>query len=179
MAPLSPTDETLIAYSTTQSSHVPHLAADTGSPDDEHRPAPPQPLLVHAAFSLPGAPEEEISFEVWKKQQQQQQHTTRSLATKRVHNVISSPHPTTHHPERVIESHGESSPIGHCETDSASHHENVGRVEQPRVQEAWGSQTQLPDDRSGRSTSTPEGGRESSATEGREMRRKDKIVNDW
>ena len=179
VAPLSPTDETLMAYSTTQSSRVPHLAADTGSPDIQHRPAPPQPLLVPAAFSLPGAPDEEVSFEAWKRQQQPQ-HTTHTLATKQVHNGIPSPpHPMTHHPLRVTESHEESSPVGHCETDSDLQRENVDNVEQPRVQEAWGSQTLILEDRSGRSTSTLEKGRLSSATEGRGVRRKDKIVSDW
>ena len=191
VTPLSPTDEALMEYSTSG----PHKS-DTNAPHNEQG-KPPRSLLV-PAFSLPGAAEEEVTFETWRQQQQRvTQHTQQT------HDVIPSvPHPTTRHPEGVTRSRGESPPVGHCETDSDLATDCVGRV-----QLAWGSLTQLPEhQRGGRSTpdrerlfsATPDRERLSTATPDRagslstatpdragrlssatETRKKDKIVSDW
>ena len=179
VTPLSPTDEALMEYSTSG----PHKS-DTNTPHNKQG-KPPRSLLV-PAFSLPGAAEEEVTFETWREQQQRAtQHTQQT------HDVIPSvPHPTTRHPEGVTRSRGESPPFRHCETDSDLAPDCVGRVQQ-----AWGSLTQLPEHRGGRSTpdrerlfsATPDGERLSTATPDRagrlssmiETRKKDKIVSDW
>ena len=171
--PLSPTNEHLIKYSTNQS-----LQAERHS--NNHRQEHNQRPVLVPAYSLPGAMEEEVSFETWKRQQQEF-----IPANRKVHVIPSLPPPTTQHLKRDSRSYGESSSIGYCETDcSGGNSEKVAACEisQPRVQRAWESQTQLEVvevEKTESQDSTCDSSRTSSATEVRDTPKKDKIISDW
>lgn len=154
--------------------------------DQESR---PQQLLV-PAFSLPGAAAEEVSFEVWK---QQEKNLPPANQPSHFTNTSSFSRPTSHPPERDPRTHGESSPTGYgysethgeMEGEEVQVHIATPEICEPRVQQAWGSQTQLPsgEEPSGGCKTTPD--RTSSRTSStssadvRDTPKKDKIISDW
>lgn len=141
----------------------------------------PRPLLV-PTYSLPGAAMEEISFDAWKKQQQLQQQQQHIIpATQQVQATVPSPSiPITSHPERDCQTHSTSSPTGYCETNSDVYAEGVASDDErldPRVQQAWSSETQLLGTERPRSSSDRD--RTPSLAEVKITKKKDQIISDW
>ena len=173
--PLSPTNEHLMKYTTEQSLQT--EVNDDPINQPQHSQSRPQPVLV-PTYSLPGAADDEVSFETWKKQQQQHQHPI--LAPQQVINKIPSfSHPTSHVPAGENRPHGESFFTGRCEeTDSALHSEVQAKRVGPSVQEAWGSQTQLP---GGELLGDHESAHRAvrATSEVRDTQKKEKIISDW
>ena len=178
--PLSPTNEHLMNFTTRQSLH-------TNIEDDmSHQESCPQPVLV-PAYSIPGAADDEVTFETWRKQQHQQRDIVPS--TQQVYSIPPSLHyPVTHHQTslRDGQTRGESTPSGCSETKSEAHSDDLGSSEwfEPRqhVHRAWGSQTQLLDGEAVedcRSTHHTPSRAPSSATQVKDTQRKEKIINDW
>ena len=144
----------------------------------------PRPQLV-PAYSMPGAPDDEITFDTWKKQQQRQKDIV-PLAPPA--DSVTSPSYPHHQPcLRERQSHGESTPTGCSETKSDVQYAEApvsSESPQPRpcVQQAWGSQTQLVDGQTkggGGSTHTPSRLPSGRTTPARETQRKEKIISDW
>ena len=143
----------------------------------------PRSVLV-PAYSMPGAADDEITFDSWRKQQQQSKDIV--PPTQQVYSIPSLPH-YRHQPcLRESQSHGESTPSGCTETRSDVHTEDLvsseSPVARPHVQQAWGSQTHLLDGQTeGDCTSihTPSRVPSSRATQIRQTQRKEKIVSDW
>ena len=176
--PLSPTEEHLMEYSTNQ-----HLQTETNTTntlcEKQYEQSFPhtRPILV-PTYSLPGAAMEEISFEAWKKQQQHQRQHHIIPATQQVQATVPSPlFPVTSCPERDCQTHGTSSPTGYCETNSDVYAEGVATGDErldPRVQQAWGSETQLLGAERPRSRD-----RTPSLAEVKITKKKDQIISDW
>ena len=176
--PLSPTDEHLMNFTTRQPLHT-NSSMENGTPHLD------RPVLV-PAYSMPGAADDEVTFDTWRKQQQQQKDIV--PPTQLAHSISPFPHHHHHHQPslREIQSHGESTPSGCSETGSEVHSEDLMSSESPQprpcVQQAWGSQTQLLDGQAVgdcRSTHTPSRVPSSRATQVRETQRKEKIIGDW
>ena len=177
--PLSPTDEHLMNFTARQPLHAnSSMENDTSYLD--------RPVLV-PAYSMPGAADDEVTFDTWRKQQQQQKDIVPPAQL--AHSIISSqPHHRHHHQTslREIQSRGESTPSGCSETGGEVCSEDLVSSESPQprphVQQAWGSQTQLLDgqiERDCRGTHTPSRVPSSKATQVRETQRKEKIIGDW
>lgn len=179
--PLSPTDEHLMEYTTSQFLQT---ETHTNTIHEEHEQGYPNscPLQV-PTYSLPGAATEEIGFEAWKKQQQQQRQDI-IPATQLVQATIPSPSfPIACHPERDCQTHSTSSPTGYSETDRDIYAEGVAcGVERldPRVQQAWGSETQLLGaELPGSCKSLSDKDRTLSLVEVKITKKKDQIISDW
>lgn len=166
-------------FTTKQSLYSSTSTEDDPSRLDNH----PRPVLV-PAYSMPGAADDEVTFDTWKKQQQRQRDVV--PPTQQAHSKSSLPY---HHHQpslRESQSYGESTPSGCSETRIEVHSEDLvsSKSPQPRphIQQAWGSQTQLLDGETVDdciSTHTPSRVSSSRATQVKETQRKEKIVSDW
>lgn len=165
-------------FTTRQPPHTSSILED----DSSHQNSYPRPVLV-PAYSMPGAADDEVTFDTWRKQQRQQQQQQKDIVppAQQPHSVSSLPH--YHHQQlslRESQSRGESTPSGCSETRSEVSTESP--QPRPHVQQAWGSQTQLLDGQAEgdcRSTHTPSRVPSSRATQVRETQRKEKIISDW
>lgn len=142
--PLSPTDEHIINYATRHGYRVEN--------DISHRDSRPQPVLVPAYFSLPGAVEEEVTFDTWRKQQQQQKNNV-PHTQQQIHSHYTLPSSYHYHQASISDAQtgGASTPSGCSETESEFHSWATEDLAlsvsspppKPCTQQAWDSQTQL------------------------------------
>ena len=166
-------------FTTRQPPHTSSVLED----DASHQNSYPRPVLV-PAYSMPGAADDEVTFDTWRKQQQQQQQKDIVPPAQQPYSISSLPH--YHHQQlslRESQSYGESTPSGCSETRNEVHTEKLMPSESPQprphVQQAWGSQTQLLTEGDCRSTHTPSRVPSRRATQVRETQRKEKIISDW